>query len=153
MRTPEEAKAIVRRFYDEVINKHDLKHAEEVIADGVIEHNPLSPDMGNDKAAALATLKAILDNSPDMKGEVLDMIATGDRVAVRARFTGSDSGPGWGAPMGVPATGKMLSVEGIDVTVLDDEGRFIEHYGIFDVPGLMQQLGIMPAPGGGPPPA
>lgn len=148
MRSPEQAKELVRRFYDEVLNQHDLKRADEMIAEGAVEHNPLTPDMGNDKAAALATLQALFDNSPDMKGEILDMIATGDRVATRARFAGTDSGKGWGAPMGAPATGKPFAVEGIDVAVIGDDDRFVEHYGIFDAPGMMIQLGLMPAPGG-----
>jgi predicted ester cyclase len=153
MRTPEEAKAITRRFYEDVIDAHDLKAADGMIAENAIERNPLSPDMGNDKAAALATLQALFDNSPDLKSEILDMIATGDRVATRARFTGTDSGKGWGAMMGAGPTGKTLSVEGIDVVVIGEDGRFVEHYGIFDAPGMMQQLGLMPAPGGGMPPA
>jgi steroid delta-isomerase-like uncharacterized protein len=148
MRTPDEAKGFPRRFYDEVFVRHNLKYAEEQISDSVVEHNPLAPEMGNGKAAAVATIQAILDNSPDMKAEILDMVATGDRVAVRARFTGTDNGKGWGAPMGVPATGKAFSVEGIDVVTIDDDGRFIEHYGLFDVPSMMMQLGLMPAPGG-----
>ena len=148
MRTPDEAREIVLRFYDEVINKHNLKHAEEVIADDVVEHSPLSPEMGNGKSAALMTLQAILDNSPDMRCEVLETVATSDRVAGRARFTGTDSGKGWGAMMGAGPTGKPISVEGIDVTVLGEDGRFIEHYGIFDAPSMMVQLGLTPAPEG-----
>ena len=151
MRTPDEAKDIVRRFYDEVLNTHDLKTADEMIADDAVERSPLSPDMGNDKAAALATLQALFDNSPDLKGEILDMIATGDRVATRARFTGTDTGKGWGAMMGAGPTGKSLTVEGIDVVVLGEDGRFVEHYGIFDAPAMMIQLGLMPAPSGAPP--
>ena len=49
--------------------------------------------------------------------------------------------------MGAPATGKSFSVEGIDVVAIDDDGRFTEHYGLFDVPTMLQQLGLMPAPG------
>jgi predicted ester cyclase len=148
MRTPEEAKELPRRFYDEVFNKRNLTFAEEAISDSVVEHNPVDPRMGNDRSAAIASIQAILDNSPDIKVEMLDMIATGDRVAMRARFSGTDSGKGWGAPMGAPATGKSFSVVGIDVVRIDEDGRFIEHYGLFDVPSMMVQLGLMPAPGG-----
>jgi len=147
MRTPEEAKEFPRRFYEEVFNKRDLKYAEGSISENVVERNPLDPRMGNDKSAAIATLQAVLDNTPDLNVEILDMVATGDKIAIRARFSGTDSGKGWGAPMGVPATGKPFSIEGIDVVSIDDEGRFTEHYGLFDVSGMMQQLGLMPAPG------
>jgi len=147
MRTPDEAKEFPRRFYDEVFNRRNLKYTEEAIAESVVEHNPLDPQMGNDKSAAIASIQAILDNTPDLKAEILDMVATGDKIAVRARFSGTDSGKGWGAPMGAPATGKSFSVEGIDVVSIDEEGRFTEHYGLFDVPTMMQQLGLMPGPG------
>jgi steroid delta-isomerase-like uncharacterized protein len=147
MRTPDEAKEFPRRFYDEVFNERDLKYAEGSIAENVVERNPLDPRMGNDKSAAIATIQAILDNTPDLKAEIVDMVASGDKIAIRARFSGTDSGKGWGAPMGAAATGKSFSVEGIDVVSIDDEGRFTEHYGLFDVPTMMQQLGLMPAPG------
>src|SRR5262245_917531 len=147
MRTPDEAKEFPRRFYEEVFNKRNLKFADGSIAENVVERNPLDPRMGNDKSAAIATLQAVLDNTPDLTVEILDMVATGDKIAIRARFSGTDSGKGWGAPMGVPATGKPFSIEGIDVVAIDDDGRFIEHYGLFDVPTMMQQLGLMPAPG------
>jgi steroid delta-isomerase-like uncharacterized protein len=147
MRTPEEAKEFPRRFYGEVFNKRDLKYAEGSISENVVERNPLAPRMGNDKSAAIATLQAVLDNTPDLDVEILDMVATGDKIAIRARFSGTDSGKGWGAPMGAPATGKPFSIEGIDVVSIDDDGRFTEHYGLFDVSGMMQQLGLMPAPG------
>jgi predicted ester cyclase len=147
MRTPDEAKEFPRRFYDEVFNKRNLKYTEEAVSESVVERNPLDPRMGNDKSAAIATIQAILDNTPNLKAEILDMVATGDKIAIRARFSGTDSGKGWGAPMGAPATGKSFSVEGIDVVSIDDEGRFTEHYGLFDVPTMMQQLGLMPAPG------
>jgi hypothetical protein len=49
--------------------------------------------------------------------------------------------------LGFGATGKPFSVEGIDVVAIDDDGRFTEHYGLFDVPAMMQQLGLMPGPG------
>ena len=147
MRTPEEAKEFPRRFYDEVFNKRNLKYTEGAIAENVVERNPLDPRMGNDKSAAIATIQAILDNTPDLKAEIVDMVATGDKIAIRARFSGTDSGKGWGVPMGAPATGKSFSVEGIDVVAIDDDGRFTEHYGLFDVPTMLQQLGLMPAPG------
>jgi predicted ester cyclase len=147
MRTPDEAKEFPRRFYDEVFNRRNLKYADESVSEGVVEHNPLDPRMGNDKSAAIATIQAILDNTPDLKAEILDMVATGDRIAIRARFSGTDSGKGWGAPMGAPATGKSFSVEAIDVVLIDGDGRFTEHYGLFDVPTMMQQLGLMPGPG------
>jgi predicted ester cyclase len=148
MLNAEEMKEAAREFYRRVIEEGDLDYADQTIADDTIEHNPLSPNMGNDKQAALATLRMIHENSPDMKAEYLDMIVSGNSLAIRARFTGTDSGAGWGAPMGAPATGKPFSLEGIDVVKFNDQGQFVEHYGLFDAMGLMMQLGLMPTPEG-----
>ena len=148
MRTPEENKEAAREFMERVMNKHDLAYAEESIADSFIEHNPLDPRMGGGKQAAMATFEAMFAASPDTSAEILDLVATGNRIAIRSRFTGTDSGTGWGAPMGAPATGKSFALEGIDVVIIGDDGKFTEHYGIFDVMGMMGQLGLLPAPGG-----
>jgi steroid delta-isomerase-like uncharacterized protein len=148
MRTPDENKQISRTFIDRLFNEHDLSYADQMLADEFVEHNPVDPSMGNDRKAALASFEAILAAAPDLGVEILDLVANGERVAIRARYSGTDSGTGWGAPMGVPATGKPFSIEGIDVAVVDDDGRFREHYGLFDVPGLMMQLGMMPPPTG-----
>jgi len=147
MGTPEGNKQISRRFIDEVFNKRNMKAAEEMLAEDFVEHNPLSPDMGNGRDAALATFQAIIDLTPDLKVEIHELVATDDRIAIRATYSGTDSAGGWGAPMGAPATGKPFSVEGIDVAIYDDDGKFREHYGLFDVPAMLVQLGLMPAPG------
>ena len=147
MRTPEETREISRRFIDEVFNKRNLKHAEEILSEDFVEHNPIDPSMGTGRDAAIASFQAMLDFTPDLKVEIHELIATSDRVAIHATYSGTDSGGGWGSMMGAPATGKPFSAEGIDVAIVDDEGRFREHYGLFDAPAMMIQLGLMPAPG------
>ena len=46
--------------------------------------------------------------------------------------------------MGVPASGKSVDVQLIDITRFDDEGLAHEHWGVFDALSLMQQLGAIP---------
>src|SRR6266581_2914519 len=74
--------------------------------------------------------------------EIDEMVASGDRVAIRSTFTGTHEGEF----LGVPPTGKSVSVDGIDIVRVVD-GRATDHWGIFDAMGMMQQLGVMPAPG------
>src|SRR2546421_673822 len=76
---------------------------------------------------------------------VEDVIAEDDRVAVRWTNAGTDSG----GFMGIPPTGKEFGIAGIDVHVVRD-GRMAEHWHVVDVLGQMQQLGLIPAPGGDP---
>jgi len=85
----------------------------------------------------------------DSRTEILDVIASGDRVAVRAKITGTDTS---GFMPGMPATGKTFSLETIDVMTFDENGQnaehHAEHYGIADIPGAMTELGLMPGPEG-----
>ena len=60
-------------------------------------------------------------------------------------MTGTNSGP-----MGqMPATNKQINVGGIDVLVIHDQ-KASERWGFFDTMKMMEQLGMMPAPGAAP---
>jgi predicted ester cyclase len=50
--------------------------------------------------------------------------------------------------MGIPATGKSIDVQAIDIVRFGDDGLAHEHWGVFDVMAMMQQLGVVP--GGAP---
>jgi predicted ester cyclase len=67
--------------------------------------------------------------------EVDDMIAEGDKVFVLARMTGTQRGEF----MGIAATGNT-----IDVSICDyfrvGNGALVEHWGVMDAAGMMQQL-------------
>ena len=48
--------------------------------------------------------------------------------------------------LGIPPTGKAVSIGVIDIIRLAD-GKFVEHWGQMDSMGMMQQLGAIPTPG------
>ena len=88
--------------------------------------------------------QASMQAFPDRRTTIEDMIAEGDRVVVRMRMTGTNTG---GLPwFGVPANGKKVDVQWISTYRLAD-GKAAEHRAVMDVLGLMQQLGVIPAPG------
>jgi predicted ester cyclase len=63
-------------------------------------------------------------------------------VAVRTRFTGTHQG----ALLGIPATGRQVNVAQAAVHRVVD-GKITDNWVVFDALGLMQQLGVVPAPG------
>jgi predicted ester cyclase len=67
--------------------------------------------------------------------EVDDMIAEGDKVFVLARMTGTQRGEF----MGVAATGNTIDVSACDYFRVG-HGALIEHWGVMDAAGMMQQL-------------
>jgi len=48
--------------------------------------------------------------------------------------------------MGMPATGKSVNIQVIDIIRFGDDGLAHEHWGIADVMAMMQQLGVVPTP-------
>jgi len=144
MPTPEQNKETMRRFYDEVFNKKNLDHARETISDDFVEHEEF-PGIPPDKEGAIKIFEMIFGGTPDMSAEVLDMVASGDRVAARAITRGTDTG---GFMPGTPPTDKPYSMELIDIVRFDDGGKVAEHWGILDTMGAMGQLGLLPPPRG-----
>ena len=143
MLTRDEIAAKAREFNDRGFTGHDLEYIEDQLTDDFIEHNPF-PGLGNDKKGALDTFRAIFAATPDIKAEILQLVVEGNKFAVRTRCWGTDNGTG--QMPGVAPTGKSYSAESIDVVTVADDGRFTEHYGIFDIPSVMMQLGLMPPP-------
>ena len=76
--------------------------------------------------------------------EVQDIVASGDKVVARVRYTGTNRG----AFLGAPATGRSVDVQLVDIFRFGDDGLAREHWGVMDQLTMMQQLGLAPA---GPP--
>ena len=142
MTTPEENAAVAREFVQRVMNEGDVGFAEKVFSESFVERNPM-PGTTGDKAGAIAMFTMMREQTPDMHVEVEDVIASGNKVAIRSTMTGTDTN---GFMPGMAPTGKSFSMGAIDVITFDDAGMETEHYGVYDISGMMTQLGLMPAP-------
>jgi steroid delta-isomerase-like uncharacterized protein len=134
--------ATVRRFYD-LINAGDIDGFGALLAADFVEHEQ-TPGLEPTKAGVLAFFRMQRAGFPDMRMQVEDVIASGDKVVVRVRYTGTHQG----AFMGMPATGKSVDAQLIDIMGMGDDGLCHEHWGVMDQLSMMQQLGVIPA---GPP--
>jgi len=68
------------------------------------------------------------------------MVAEGDKVAARFTMRGTHRG----TFIGVPATGKTIAVQAMNIYSLSG-GQFVEEHGQPDMLGLLQQIGAVPA--------
>lgn len=141
MTTPEQNAATVRELIQRVLNEGDIVFAEKTLSDDYVEKTPM-PGGTADKAGAIAMFNMMRTHTPDMHIDVEDVISAGNKVAVRSIMTGTDT---TGAMPGMSPTGKPFSMEAIDVFTFDDAGMSTEHYGIYDIIGMMGQLGLLPA--------
>ncbi len=130
--------ATARRFY-ELVNSGDLDAFGEALADDFIEHEE-TPGLAPTKEGVLEFFRMYRAAFPDMRMEPEDVLVSGDKVTVRARVTGTHQGE----MMGMPATGKHVDVQLIDIMRFGDDGLAHEHWGVFDMMAMMQQLGVVP---------
>jgi steroid delta-isomerase-like uncharacterized protein len=134
--------ATVRRFYD-LINAGDLDGFGALLAGDFIEHEE-TPGLAPTKEGVLTFFQMQRAAFPDLRMEAHDVFASGDKVAARVTFSGTNRGDF----MGMKATGKSVSVELIDIMLMGGDGLCHEHWGVLDLMTMMQQLGVVPA---GPP--
>jgi steroid delta-isomerase-like uncharacterized protein len=137
----EASKAVVRRFYAELWSEGRLDVADELFAPDFIGHAP-----GNSLTRGPAGVKKLIGDwrtgVPDLRLEIHAQVAEGSRCTTR--FTGHGTHQGlW---LGIPPTGKEVSLSGIAITRIVD-GKVVSDWGEFDVMGLLQQLGVVQRPG------
>ena len=118
----------------------DFDTIDEVCDPGFVDHNPqpgMEPTLEGFKQANAMYRTAF----PDLKIDELEVIAEGDTAATRWTASGTHQ-----AALGdIPATGKHVTVEGMNFYKLRD-GKVTEAWLQFDGVGMLVQLGVMPAP-------
>jgi predicted ester cyclase len=81
---------------------------------------------------------------PDWKFEVLDIVAEGEKAAVRWRATGTFNGPV--RFEGMEPNGARAETEGCDMVTVRD-GKLVSNYAYTNAAEMMRQLGALPAQG------
>src|SRR5207247_992374 len=118
MTTPEQNMAACREFNERVLNEGDVSYAEKMLRDDFVDHSP-PPGGAGDKASTIAMVQQMHEQFPDSKAEILDMIAAGDKVAIRTRVSGTDTK---GFMRGMSPTGQPATVEASDVASAEPRG-------------------------------
>ena len=134
--------ATMRRMYD-LLSAGDIDGFGDLIAEDFVEHEE-APGLEPSKEGVKQLFHMYRAAFPDLRMEPQDVLVSGDKVVARVRGTGTHQGDF----MGIPATGKSVDIELIDIIRFGDDGLAREHWGVFDAMKMMQQLGAIPA---GPP--
>ena len=128
-------KALVQRFFDEVINQRNLAALAQFVPPGGVNHT-VPPGMPQE---ANQFLGQFLNAFPDVKATVEDLMADGDKVVARVSYRGTHQG----AFRGIPPTGKPIAVMGINIFRIAN-GKLVEHWGLTDRLAVLQQIGVVP---------
>lgn len=142
----ERNKALVLQMYEEVWNKGNLDFINAVVSPNFKDHPPKRffdvPIRGRESLyeAAVHFRGAI----PDFHDQMIRIVAENDKVVYLGRITGTHTGKFFQ----FPPSGNAINVLGINYFRLEN-GVIVERWGVFDVMGMMVQMGIVPgAPAG-----
>ncbi len=131
-----ENEGIVRRLYEEVWNKHRFELLDELMSPS---HALQAPNISGSSIGPEAYKRNVLlfhKAYPDLHWTIDDTIADKDKVVACWTISGTHGGD----YMGIPATNKKVSVEGITIHHITD-GKIMDSYSNWDVQSMMKQLG------------
>lgn len=131
-------KEFANKYFD-YLDRRDLDGLATLFAPDVKFYG-FGPD-AVDWNGIVAAMTGFFTAFPDSRMPLDDVIAEGDRVAMRHSFRGTHKAPF----QGIPATGKSVVVTAI-VTVKVKDGKVIEGWLNADMFGMLQQLGVVPQP-------
>jgi predicted ester cyclase len=134
--------ALLAKYFADV-NAHDVGALTDVIAADYVQHDA---DQGQGLEGMQAAFRHYFEMFPDFHWTIEDSVVTNDRIVARFQITATHDravqlGPN--APT-FPPTGKKLVWQGISIWRVAD-GKFVEHWGVDDLLGLVQQMRTQPA--------
>ena len=137
-----EVRALERQIF-EVMNEGKaaiVAKIDEVCSADILAHTATGNDLRGVEAFK-QYMVGFYDAFPDLHITIEDILVDGDKAATRYTYTGTNRG----AFMGVPPTNRRITGWAIEIDRFSD-GRLVELWGRLDTLGLMQQLGLIPAP-------
>jgi steroid delta-isomerase-like uncharacterized protein len=130
--------SVIARFLEEVINQGRLEQADELVAVDFVELEPL-PGQRQGREGLKEVIGMLRAAFPDIHWVVEETVASGDKVVTRFTWTGTHRG----TFLGVPASGRSVSVKGVVIDRLV-AGKMADSRILMDNFTMMQQLGVIP---------
>jgi predicted ester cyclase len=131
-------KGLVRRALEEIYAKGDLGLLDELIHPDFADHDPAHPDLPKGHESIRDTVQNLHGMFSELRFEVEDEIAEGDRVVQRVTMSGRHTG----ALMGREPTDRTFAVRHVNIWRIAD-GKIADHWGSRDDLGLLNQLGLL----------
>jgi len=124
---------------EEAINKGRLDVMDEIVAADFVELDPL-PGQRQGREGLKEVIAMMRAAFPDIRWVTEETVEQGEKVVSRFTWTGTHRGEF----LGIPATGKSVSVKGV---VIDRvvAGQMTDSRILMDTFGMLQQLGVVPA--------
>jgi len=122
---------------EEVWQKARPAAMDELLAPDVF-FNYVSPGVEPNREVYKREVNSYFVGFPDLQFTIEDILAEGDKVAVRYTGRGTHKGEFWG----VAPTGRQVTMRGISIIRIK-EGRIVEEWAYINTLNLMEQLGAL----------
>ena len=141
-------KALVRRYYEEVLNKRDPSHVDELFAPNYVFHIADAPPhlpAGLEGFKQFVTM--FLSGYTNLRFTVEDQVAEGDKVVTRVTGHSENIGPLRAATAQTDpnVAARADSVPGMSMERIVD-GKIVESWGVFDTSAMLKMAGAVPQP-------
>jgi predicted ester cyclase len=145
---PQANRELVRRYFDDIINRRDLDLCSELIAEDYTEHavapfGRSEPGRVNGPAATRESLEWLIAQYPDIHMTIEALLAEGDTVVALTVSEGTNLGKLNGV---IPPTGKRFVARQSHWFRVQD-GKLAEHWATREDLPAMIQLGVIKPPG------
>jgi steroid delta-isomerase-like uncharacterized protein len=131
---------LVLRFVQDVLNEHNGSDAAKYLTEDMQFHaGTVGTITGRDNVAGL--LSTVVTSIPDLHAAVQDVFGQGNEVVVRLVVTGTQEG----ALLGIPATGRHVQWDAIDVYRIE-HGKISQEWAAEDFTALLNDTGTYKAP-------
>jgi predicted ester cyclase len=140
----EENKQLIARYIAAIDgnNTSDWSILDEYIAEDFVAHNPAIPGVSLDRDGMKQAAEIFRVATPG-RHEIRMQVAEGDLVVSHIFGQGVHAGE----LLGIPATNRDVETEGIAIHRIRD-GKIVEYWSVTDVARVLQQVGVLPGPGG-----
>jgi steroid delta-isomerase-like uncharacterized protein len=131
---------VVQAFLQDVLNEHHGDHAASYMNQDMQFHaGTVGNFTGRDTVAGV--LASVVAALPDLHASVQDIFGHGDEVVVRLVVTGTQKGP----LLGIPASGRQVRWDAIDLYQLED-GKLSQEWASEDLTAILFYTGTYKAP-------
>lgn len=133
--TIEKNKEIVVRFNREVIEKGNIQSFHELVSPSVINHSAPAGTPNGPESMIHFLMQVLRVGFPDVKVDILDQVAEGNKVTTRKALHATHTG----MFLGIPASNKKVVIQVIDIIRLE-EGKYAEHWAMSNIPEIMKEI-------------
>ena len=139
----EDNKTLYRRWLMEIWNDGNYDVAPELLAEDLLDHTPMGDDQPKGREGDLWAARMIRAAFPDMRFELVVVLADDEYVSGRWTMTATHTGEF--VPMGVPPTGRPVTMGGQEIFRVRD-GKLAEVWHVEEEGSMLTQLGLGPPP-------